>query len=78
MGEVDEERRLFYVGMSRARERLYLLRARRRVLHGRNLRNSPSRFLADIEEKLKQYDRQRGGAKRKKEEESMQLGLFPC
>jgi DNA helicase-2/ATP-dependent DNA helicase PcrA len=56
-GEPAEERRLFYVAMSRARECLYLVRARRRLLHGMRHENKPSRFLADIEEQLKQYDR---------------------
>jgi len=55
-GDVDEERRLFYVGMSRARESLYLVRARRRVLLGKGFENRASRFLADIEDVLKEYD----------------------
>ncbi len=61
-GEIAEERRLFYVGMSRAKEHLYLIRAGRRTLHGRGYANAPSRFLADIEEQLKEYDRARAGA----------------
>jgi DNA helicase-2/ATP-dependent DNA helicase PcrA len=43
--QMEEERRLCYVGMTRAKERLYLVRAFRRSLGGHN---PPSRFLADI------------------------------
>ncbi len=43
--QLEEERRLCYVGMTRAKERLYLLRAFRRPFSGHN---PPSRFLADI------------------------------
>jgi len=43
--QMEEERRLCYVGMTRAQERLYLLRAFRRAFGGHN---PPSRFLADI------------------------------
>jgi len=45
---MEEERRLCYVGMTRARERLYLLNARRRYLFGQEQCNPPSRFLKDI------------------------------
>ena len=45
---MEEERRLCYVGMTRARERLYLLNARRRYLFGQEQSNLPSRFLKDI------------------------------
>jgi superfamily I DNA/RNA helicase len=55
-GDPAEERRLFYVGMTRAKEQLYLLRALRRHLFGKTLQNSPSRFLADMEEQLKAYE----------------------
>ncbi len=46
--EMEEERRLMYVGMTRAREELYLLHAVQRMLYGGRLANPPSRFLADI------------------------------
>jgi DNA helicase-2/ATP-dependent DNA helicase PcrA len=45
---MEEERRLCYVGMTRARERLYLLNARRRYLFGQEQSNLPSRFLKEI------------------------------
>jgi len=46
--EMDEERRLCYVGITRARKRLYLLRSYRRSLFGGSTSNPPSRFLQDI------------------------------
>jgi DNA helicase-2/ATP-dependent DNA helicase PcrA len=46
--QLEEERRLCYVGITRARERLYMTIARSRMLYGRTMSNSPSRFLADI------------------------------
>ncbi len=49
---MEEERRLCYVGMTRARERLYLLNARRRYLFGQEQTNQPSRFLKDIPQEL--------------------------
>jgi DNA helicase-2/ATP-dependent DNA helicase PcrA len=49
---MEEERRLCYVGMTRARERLYLLNARRRYLFGQEQNNPPSRFLKDIPDEL--------------------------
>ena len=45
-GNLEEERRLAYVGVTRARQRLYLTYARRRSLHGGRGYNLPSRFLA--------------------------------
>ncbi len=47
--EMEEERRLMYVGMTRAREELYLLYASARVLYGGMQHNPPSRFLSEIE-----------------------------
>lgn len=50
--DLDEERRLFFVGLTRARSRLFLSRARRRQLHGRPRETEPSPFLDDIAESL--------------------------
>jgi DNA helicase-2/ATP-dependent DNA helicase PcrA len=47
--ELEEERRLMYVGMTRAKQELYLMHAMARTLYGGSLANPPSRFLADIE-----------------------------
>ena len=46
--EMQEERRLAYVGITRAKKRLYLLNSRSRTLFGKTSHNKPSRFLAEI------------------------------
>jgi DNA helicase-2/ATP-dependent DNA helicase PcrA len=46
--QMEEERRLCYVGITRAKKRLYLLRSYRRSLFGGSTANPPSRFLPDI------------------------------
>jgi len=50
--EMEEERRLCYVGITRAKKRLYLLRSYRRSLFGGSTANPPSRFLQDISPQL--------------------------
>lgn len=47
---IEEERRLCYVGITRAREKLYLTNAKRRMLYGRENINQPSRFINEIDE----------------------------
>ena len=49
---LEEERRLCYVGLTRARERLILTRARNRVKRGKPIPRTPSRFLDDIPKDL--------------------------
>jgi DNA helicase II / ATP-dependent DNA helicase PcrA len=51
-GELEEERRLAYVGVTRARKRLYLTHAWSRSLFGSSNYNPPSRFLREIPEHL--------------------------
>ena len=51
----EEERRLFYVAMTRAMERLYLTFAQGRLLFGQLRFNGPSRFLMEIPEKYYQW-----------------------
>ncbi len=46
--ELEEERRLAYVGITRAREKLYLINAKQRMLYGTTGRNPSSRFLREI------------------------------
>ena len=48
--QVEEERRLFYVAMTRARERLYITSARSRYIFGQSLPAEPSRFSTEIPE----------------------------
>ena len=75
---LQEERRLFYVGMTRAKEKLILTHAKTRFLYGRTIENSPSRFLSDIETALKEMKKSEPYKKKKekKEENTGQLGLF--
>jgi DNA helicase-2/ATP-dependent DNA helicase PcrA len=47
--EMEEERRLCYVGMTRAREELYMIYANSRLLYGGVQHNPPSRFLSEID-----------------------------
>ncbi len=53
-GDVEEERRLMYVGLTRARDRLHVLFARSRTMNGRTMQNPPSRFLDEIPEEMKE------------------------
>ena len=71
----DEERRLFYVGVTRARTRLYLCRARKRRWRGKIREMAPSPYLADIEERLLEQSRSRHREPRSRKQDS-QLDLF--
>lgn len=48
--ELEEERRLCYVAITRAKKKLYLINARSRVLYGKVSSNTPSRFISEIGE----------------------------
>lgn len=50
--EMEEERRLMYVGLTRAKEKIYLLYTRQRTIFGSTQMNPPSRFLEDIPQNL--------------------------
>ena len=50
--DLGEERRLFYVGMTRARERLFLTRARERARHGKRVASAVSPFVREIVARL--------------------------
>ena len=50
--ELEEERRLCYVAITRARKKVYLVYAQERLLYGSLQNNPPSRFLADLPEHL--------------------------
>ncbi|VFQ46596.1 UvrD-helicase domain-containing protein [Desulfoluna butyratoxydans] len=73
-GDPEEERRLFYVGMTRAKERLFLTHAARRLRFGEPVECAPSPYLSDIEEHLKQ-SRQRT-LPQKKAQGPVQMSLF--
>ena len=71
--DMEEERRLFFVGMTRARDELFLLHARRRFLYGRQGSGLPSPFLAEIPRQLMRQERVADGVKKKG---GTQMGLF--
>ena len=50
--ELEEERRLAYVGITRAKKELYISNSVSRMLYGRTQRNEPSRFLREIEPEI--------------------------
>ncbi|MFC1908130.1 ATP-dependent helicase [Chloroflexota bacterium] len=52
LGQMEEERRLCYVGITRAKQKVYLVRAFRRSFRGSSTVNKPSRFLEDIPQHL--------------------------
>ncbi|MCX7787428.1 MAG: UvrD-helicase domain-containing protein [Spirochaetes bacterium] len=68
----EEERRLFYVGMTRAKKYLFLTRAKRRFLFGREYHLDPSAYLQAIEEELLHREKDQG----KKRPKNPQLSLF--
>ena len=56
--DLDEERRLFYVGITRARDQLYLTAPRKRMLRGKTVKVTPSRYMDDLpEEHVRSYER---------------------
>lgn len=67
--QLEEERRLCYVGITRAREKLYLSNARFRTLFGNSSYNKPSRFLSEIPEELIEFPfgSSRGSAQKSQE-----------
>jgi DNA helicase-2/ATP-dependent DNA helicase PcrA len=73
--DVEEERRLFYVGLTRAGRKLILTHARKRVLFGQFMENLPSRFVGDIEAVLKEVQEMKYRPPERKPE-SGQMSLF--
>jgi DNA helicase-2/ATP-dependent DNA helicase PcrA len=64
--ELEEERRLAYVGITRAQQRLYLTHAWSRTLFGQTAYNPPSRFLGEIPEQLLDARESEGGGGRRR------------
>lgn len=58
-GGLEEERRLCYVGITRAKERLYITNAKRRMLYGKDVMNSPSRFIKEINPDLLEVENEK-------------------
>jgi len=72
--DINEERRLFYVAMTRAKERLYLTRAKKRRIFGKAVSRDLSPFVEDIEKRLRTHEAP--GLKKKKKNRHVQLELF--
>jgi DNA helicase II / ATP-dependent DNA helicase PcrA len=72
-GDVEEERRLFYVAMTRAKEELFVVHAKRRFLYGRRLPGLPTPFLSEIPQGL---IKKSAIADRSRKKEGKQLDLF--
>jgi len=76
--DLEEERRLFYVGMTRACRLLYLTRARSRFLYGERKSSPPSRFLEDIPRKrVTRVRHENREGKKKREDPQMSLFKMP-
>ncbi len=74
--DIAEERRLFYVGMTRAQEKLVLTNAQRRLLYGQMLEQPVSRFVADIESSLLALEKPTPRKAVREEPDDLQLSLF--
>jgi len=74
--DAQEERRLLYVGMTRAKRYLYITHAAKRTLYGTMMQNKSSPFLGDIEDRLKHYDRTQRQTATKRQDSAEQLSLF--
>jgi superfamily I DNA/RNA helicase len=74
MADVDEERRLFYVSMTRAQEQLYLTFAQKRQIYGKTKERTVSPFIGEIENRLKTQEKSLSG--KKKKNGPTQLKLF--
>jgi superfamily I DNA/RNA helicase len=74
--DLEEERRLFYVGMTRAKEKLTLTNARNRFLFGQRVRNRPCQFVRDIQHTLKQVNEQQNKGKERNLAQKRQMSLF--
>jgi DNA helicase-2/ATP-dependent DNA helicase PcrA len=70
--DVDEERRLFFVGLTRAQQTLVLTHARARICRGRRTERHPSPFLRDLADELLERSAGGSGGGRRK----AQLDLF--
>lgn len=75
-GPIGEEKRLFYVGMTRAKKRLFLTRARHRTLFGATEPRSPSPFLDEIETVLLSHITPPKRPRSEKKAQQIQLDLF--
>lgn len=74
--DIDEERRLFFVGLTRAKDQLNLSRSHKRTFRGETRKTAPSPFLAGIPQRLFERQAAPPRAPKKAEPKVEQLGLF--
>jgi DNA helicase-2/ATP-dependent DNA helicase PcrA len=75
--QLEEERRLCYVGITRARERLYLTHAWSRTLYGSTQYNPPSRFLDELPDQLvERVEGNRRPSRRRRGDAGYELGSY--
>ena len=55
---IEEERRLCYVAVTRAKKKLWIINAKKRILYGNDVSNIPSRFINEIDENLLDVDKE--------------------
>jgi DNA helicase-2/ATP-dependent DNA helicase PcrA len=70
---IEEERRLFYVGMTRARDELFLIHGRSRMVHGQRLSQQPSPFINEIPT---EFMRTKSRSERPNKQKRRQMELF--
>lgn len=73
--DIEEEGRLFYVAMTRARQKVYLTHCVKRRLFGETTNRNASPFLSFLQEQLKEYEKPFAGRPKRKRKD-MQLSLF--
>jgi ATP-dependent DNA helicase Rep/DNA helicase-2/ATP-dependent DNA helicase PcrA len=75
-GDIDEERRLCYVGITRAKRRLIMTYAKLRKLYGKELKRSPSRFLVNHTDYYTEQDRNSFSHLSEEEEKDYKSNFF--
>jgi superfamily I DNA/RNA helicase len=73
MTDMEEERRLFYVSMTRAQDRLYLTFAKKRKIYGKTKIRTISPFIEEIEDRLKKQEKSISGKKKKNGPKQLKL-----
>ncbi len=72
----EEERRLFYVGMTRAKELLYLTHSQKRLLFGKEESHDPTRYFQEIPQNLQSFVTTKRKPSKPKKQEGEQLDFF--
>lgn len=75
-GNVSEERRLTYVGITRARQKLVMSYAKEREMYGKKIERHPSRFIAQLDKEYKKIDRTTFGHMSEEEAQDYKKSFF--